>query len=585
MSNFCYEKDQFLYNGQATRIISGAIHYFRVVPEYWEDRLQKLLACGFNTVETYIPWNFHEPKKGQFQFNGMADVAQFIQIAGDLGLHVIVRPSPYICAEWEFGGLPAWLLAEPELRLRCADPNYLNHVDDYYAELLPRLEPLLCTHGGPIIAMQIENEYGSYGNDQKYLDHIKRKMLEHGMNVLLFTSDGAEDAMIQGGMMPGVLATANFGSRAEESFHKLGEYQPNAPYMCMEYWNGWFDHWGKPHHARDADDVANVLEDMLKLGGSVNFYMFHGGTNFGLYNGANCMTDRYDYQATVTSYDYDSLLNESGDPTDKYWKVRDVLSKYGFEGTRELPVAIPKKAYGTIQMTGQALLSDQLLQISSPIHTVYPKTMEKLGQEYGYCLYTTHISGPRPSKEFEVQEVRDRAQVYMNGEVIGVLERWNPDQKLSFEVPEGGATIEILVENMGRINYGPYLEDRKGITEGVRHGFQFLSEWTSYPLPLDNLSELTFDPIGSELPKQPCFYQGHLCIEEIADTFIHLDGWKKGIIFINGFNLGRYWEIGPQQTLYIPAPLLKLGDNEIIIFEQHGTETREIRFMDHAILG
>lgn len=581
---FSYENDQFLYNGQPTHIISGAIHYFRVVPQYWEDRMKKLLACGFNTVETYIPWNFHEPKKGQFQFNGMADVVHFIEIAGNLGLHVIVRPSPYICAEWEFGGLPAWLLAEQGLRLRCADPNYLNHVDEYYEELLPKLKPLLCTNGGPIIAMQIENEYGSYGNDKKYLNHIKQKMLEQGMNVLLFTSDGAEDAMLQGGMVPGALATANFGSRAEESFLKLGEYQPNTPYMCMEYWNGWFDHWGKPHHCRDADDVANVLEDMLKLNGSVNFYMFHGGTNFGFYNGANCMTDRYDYQPTVTSYDYDSLLNESGDPTQKYWKVREVLSKFGF-ASNELPVAMPKKSYGKIQMTGQALLRDQLLQVSSPIDTIYPETMEKLGQEYGYCLYSTHISGPRPSKEFVVQEVHDRAQVFVNGEDIGIIERWKPEQTLSFEVPAEGALIEILVENMGRINYGPYLEDRKGITEGVRHGFQFLSEWTSYTLPLDNLSELTFKPIESKLTNAPCFYQGNLCIEEIADTFVHLEGWQKGVIFINGFNLGRYWNIGPQQTLYVPAPLLKLGNNEIIIFEQHGTETNEINFKEHAILG
>ncbi len=588
MNIFNYENDQFYYNGEPIRIISGAIHYFRVVPEYWEDRLKKLQACGFNTVETYIPWNLHEPKKGQFQFSGMADVVRFIETAGNMGLHVIVRPSPYICAEWEFGGLPAWLLAEPGMRLRSTDPSYLKHVEDYYAELLPRLKPLLCTNGGPVIAMQIENEYGSFGNDQKYLNHIKQSMLGHGMDVLLFTSDGAEDAMLQGGMMPGVLETANFGSRAEESFDKLTQYQPHGPKMCMEYWNGWFDHWGIPHHDREAEDVSGVLEDMLKANGSVNFYMFHGGTNFGFYNGANAMTDRYDYQATVTSYDYDAVLNESGDPTEKYWKVREVLSKYGFTDTSEQPVAsMPKKNYGSVRMTERALLSEQLHRISSPIHTDYPETMERLGQEYGYCLYTTRISGPRPSKELAIQEVRDRAQVFVNGADAGVIERWKPEEKMFLEVPEEGAHLEILVENMGRINYGPYLQDPKGITEGVRHGFQFLSDWTIYPLPLDNLSELIFESIGidAELPKQPSFYRGQLVIEEAADTFVHLDGWQKGVIFINGFNLGRYWNIGPQQTLYIPGPLLKPGNNEIIIFEQHGTNTTEITFIDQAILG
>lgn len=309
MASFTVQGDQFLYEGTPLTLVSGAIHYFRVIPEYWKDRLSKLKACGFNTVETYVAWNIHEPQEGKFCFTGMADIVTFIETAAELGLHVIVRPSPYICAEWEFGGMPAWLLAEDGMRLRCYDEVFLSKIDSYYDVLLPKLKPLLCTNGGPIIAMQIENEYGSYGNDLKYLEHIQESMISRGMDILLFTSDGPEDFMLQGGMVPGVLETVNFGSRTEEAFNSLKQVQPDKPLMCMEYWNGWFDHWNKPHHTRDAQDAVHVFEDMLKAGGSVNFYMFHGGTNFGFYNGAN---NHGIYEPTVTSYDYDSPLTEWG---------------------------------------------------------------------------------------------------------------------------------------------------------------------------------------------------------------------------------------------------------------------------------
>ncbi|MGO4696435.1 beta-galactosidase family protein [Paenibacillus sp. 2TAB26] len=587
MASFRVQGNQFLYEDKPITILSGAIHYFRVIPGYWKDRLLKLKACGFNTVETYVAWNMHEPQEGKFCFTGMADIVAFIEIAAELELHVIVRPSPYICAEWEFGGMPAWLLAEDGMRLRCYDELFLSKVDAYYDVLLPMLKPLLCTNGGPIIAMQIENEYGSYGNDLKYLEHIKESMISRGMDVLLFTSDGPEDFMLQGGMIPGVLETVNFGSRTEEAFNSLKQVQPDKPLMCMEYWNGWFDHWNKPHHTRDAQEAVQVFEDMLNAGGSVNFYMFHGGTNFGFYNGAN---NHGKYEPTVTSYDYDSPLTEWGDITEKYVLLRELIAKHFGTALMPLPEPVRKMGYGDVQMKPVAPLFDVLPLLSTPVQRACPEPMEKLGQDYGFILYTTKVSGPRLNCSLVLQEVHDRALVFLDGEYKGVIERWDP-QPIEFDVPEGGADLRILVENMGRTNYGPYLRDYKGITEGVRLGFQFLFDWTIHSLPLHNIAQLEQAPAAEERVQDingPTFYQGSFHIEQesnIADTFLALEGWTKGIVFVNGFNLGRYWEAGPQKTLYVPGPLLRTGANEIVVFELHGAKTLQVTLQDTPDLG
>ncbi len=573
-----------MYEGAPVRLLSGAIHYFRVVPEYWTDRLLKLKACGLNAVETYVPWNIHEPRKGEFHFAGQNDLESFVRLAGELGLHVIVRPSPYICAEWEFGGLPAWLLEDANLRLRCYDESYLKHVDEYFDELLPRLKPLLCTNGGPVIALQIENEYGSYGNDKRYLSYIRDAMVGKGMDVLLFTSDGPEDHMLQGGMIDGVLATVNFGSKPTEAFHKLREYQADGPLMCMEFWNGWFDHWMESHQTRPPSEVAEALDEMLGAGASVNFYMFHGGTNFGFYNGANHV---HQYEPTTNSYDYDTLLNESGEPTPKFYAVREVLEKHVQLPALQLPEPIAKRAYGRVVMKLQASLFEQLDALSEPVLRACPEPMEKLGQSQGYILYSTFVRGPRSEAQLTLQEVRDRALVFVDGEHRGVIERWSP-RTLPITVPEQGVRLDILVENMGRINYGPYLRDPKGITEGVRLDNQFLYGWTMYPLPLSSLIELVFTEVqGEEKPSNshPVFYKGMLEIDQPADTFITLEGWTKGNVFINGVHLGRYWEVGPTKTLYIPAPLLRAGVNEFIVFELHGTAEAVVTLTDQADLG
>ncbi|QUW24058.1 beta-galactosidase [Sporosarcina sp. Marseille-Q4063] len=572
-------KDLYL-NDEKIQLISGAIHYFRVVPEYWEDRLLKLKACGFNCVETYVPWNLHEPKEGEFNFEGLANIEEFIRIADRVGLHVIVRPSPYICAEWEFGGLPSWLLADSNMKFRTYYEPYLDKVDNYYDVLLKKLVPLLQTNGGPIIAMQIENEYGSFGNDKKYLNYIKDSLIKRGIDVLLFTSDGPTDLMLQGGSVEGVLATVNFGSRPKEAFDKLQSYFPNTPNIVMEYWNGWFDHWGEEHHERDPAETAQTFEEMLERGDSVNFYMFHGGTNFGFYNGANF--DKV-HQPTVTSYDYDCPISETGDITPKFHAVREAVSKHKDIGELVLPEPIPKIDYGKVEMTEVVGLFDALDMISESVQKANPETMEKLGQAYGFTLYRTFLEGPKDEAALTIQEVRDRALVFIDNEYKGVIDRWD-NETISFAVPKEGVQIDLLVENMGRINYGPMMNDPKGITEGVRFERQFLFDWTMYPLPMDNLQNLSFSKLNNEVNK-PTFYKGNFEVEEVGDTFVELPGWVKGFVVVNGFNLGRYWEIGPQETLYLPGPILKKGENEIIIFELHPSENKEINLIDTHKLG
>lgn len=587
-----YKDDHYILDGEPFRIMSGAIHYFRVVPQYWEDRLLKLKACGFNTVETYIAWNVHEPLEGQFNFNGIADVAGFIKLAGELGLHVIVRPSPFICAEWEFGGLPGWLLQYSDMHLRCYDPRYLEKVDCYYDQLIPQLVPLLSSNGGPIIAVQVENEYGSYGNDTEYLRYLHDGLVRRGIDVLLFTSDGPTDEMLIGGTIDDVHATVNFGSRVTESFQKFREHRSGEPLMCMEYWNGWFDHWMEPHHVRDGSDVAAVLDEMLEQGASVNFYMFHGGTNFGFYNGANHING---YEPTVTSYDYDAPLTEWGDITDKYRAIAEVMKKHGFHSGCALPEPIAKKHYGKVAMSQHGSLLAQLNNLTTAKQSVWIEPMEKLDQAYGFILYSTWVKGPRNGQKLYIQDVRDRAQVFLDGKLLGVIERWNP-QALTIDVPKEGARLDILVENMGRINYGPLLRDAKGITEGVRIDNQFQYNWSIYPLPFDEtmLSKVAFEQLSlpnephdalhdeqlsserinqtsnqqlSKADDSPVLYRGYVEVEEIGDTFLRFDGWNKGVVWVNGFNIGRYWEAGPQRALYVPGPLLKKGMNEITMLE------------------
>ena len=587
MGILTYKDDKFYLDSKPYVIMSGAMHYFRIPREYWRDRLQKLLECGLNTVETYTPWNLHEPKEGQFDFSGNLDIEAYIDTARELGLNVILRPGPYICAEWDMGGLPSWLLNYSDISLRCYDPLFLSKVENYYKELLSRIRPRLSTNGGNVFMLQIENEYGSFGDDKRYLDAVADIYKKEGMDCLLFTSDGPCLCMLSGGSMENYLCTGNFGSSPEENFKAIREYRGVEPFMCCEYWCGWFDHWGEEHHVRPPEEVKADIGEFLRLGASFNIYMFHGGTNFAFTNGAN--HDK-GYQPTVTSYDYNAPLSEAGDRTPLYYHIRERIKESGYPVPEMTAKDSEKKAYGKVALCEYAPLFENLEKLSSPVFAPEPCNMEKLGQDFGYILYRTDMSLATDGWELHFDRVSDRAQIFINGEQKGVAERWKPETlentHIGIPLKKGEtARLDILCENMGRVNYGPKIRDPKGIM-GVRFGNQYHFGWNMYPLPMKDLSGLSFKPCN-EAFEGPAFFKGNLKIEgKPADTFIRLDGFTKGFVTVNGKNIGRYFNpMGPQKTLYVPAPFLREGDNEIIVFESDKTDTFEVELCDIHDLG
>ncbi len=583
MSILTYNNDTFLLDGKPYTILSGTMHYFRIPRAYWHDRLLKLKECGFNTVETYTCWNLHEPKEGEFDFSGMLDIEAYVETAAELGLNVILRPGPYICAEWDLGGLPPWILSYENIALRCDDDRFVAMVRRYYTELFRRLTPHLSTKGGNIIMVQIENEYGSYGNDKAYLNKVVDIYRDCGVDCLLFTSDGPEAAMFNGGTLPDHLCVANFGSRPKEAFASLKKYRPDQPCMCGEFWCGWFDHWYEEHHVRDSSEVIAVFKEMLDLGGSVNFYMFHGGTNFGFMNGANYFDQ---YQPTVTSYDYNAPVSEAGDITPLYLEMRALVEEHFGKLPEMTAKNTEKAAYGKVRLTEKASLFDTLDAISAPVPTAVPKFMEDIGQNHGFTLYSTTLRGPLANPVMKYNCVNDRAIVYVNGEKKGIIERTRRQDEIRIELGAGEtAKLDILLENMGRINYGPDMRDKKGIT-GVRFSQQYHFGWEMFPLPMTDLSAVRYMPHDGGVD-DASFLRGTLTVEGTPhDTFIRLDGFHHGFVMVNGFNLGRYYnDAGPQKTLYCPAPMLKEGVNEIVVFETDGSEGNVIEFTDTPDLG
>ncbi|RSJ93926.1 glycoside hydrolase family 35 protein [Streptococcus cristatus] len=574
----------FYLDGQEFKILSGAIHYFRIQPEDWYHSLYNLKALGFNTVETYVPWNMHEPKKGQFDFQGILDIEKFLQIAQDLGLYAIVRPSPFICAEWEFGGMPAWLLTE-DMRIRSSEASYLQAVADYYDELLPRLVPRLLDKGGNILMMQVENEYGSYGEDKDYLRAIRQMMLDRGLDCPLFTSDGPWRATLKAGTLieEDLFVTGNFGSKADYNFAQMQEFfdehDKKWPLMCMEFWDGWFNRWKEPIIKRDPEELAQAVHEVLKQG-SINLYMFHGGTNFGFMNGCSArgVTDL----PQVTSYDYDALLDEQGNPTPKYFAVQKMMATYYPEYPQMKPLTKESFELRDIALSEKVSLFETLPDLAQPVESLYPVKMEDLGQSYGYLLYRTESSWDADEEKIRVIDGRDRMQLFMDGKLMATQYQTEIGQDI-FVAGEKKAThrIDVLMENMGRVNYGhKFLADtqRKGIRTGVCKDLHFLLNWQQYPLSFENTENIDFSKGWQQ--EQPAFYAFDFEMKALKDTYLDLSGFGKGLAFVNGVNIGRFWNVGPTLSLYIPHSLLKEGHNRIIIFETEGEYEESINLVN-----
>ncbi|MBQ7225669.1 MAG: beta-galactosidase [Clostridia bacterium] len=559
---FKIEGNKFIKDGEEIKIISGAVHYFRNMKDTWRDIFKKMVAMGLNCVETYCAWNMHEKKMGEFDFTGNLDLYEFIKTAEEEGLMAIVRPGPYICAEWEFGGLPWWLQTMDDMEIRCQNKTYMERFELYLKAVFDQIRPLLSTNGGPIIMMQCENEYGYYGDDKEYLKALYQIYRKYGIDVPLFTSDGTGEEDLLDGTIEGCLPTLNFGSRVEENFRAHDKLFPNAPKMCMEMWNGWFDAWGDGfHHTTSAEDYAAVVDQMLTKG-SLNMYMLIGGTNFGFTSGAN----HYEkFAPDVTSYDYDAPLTECGDVTPKYMALRQVIQKHTNKQLPSVPANRAKKAYGAVKLNTQGSLFDNLDNLSKPQFSNVPKCMEAYGQGYGYIAYTTKLNRDYVNTDLSFESLGDRAQVYVNRTLQGII--YVNDDELKVKInAKAGDTLTVLVENMGRANFGPKMMRKKGIAGRVLLGRRIHYNWDVYTLPMDNLDKLKYG--AAEEPSR--FYKGTFTVDKAADTFLYTDSFKKGFVTVNGFNVGRYWEIGPQRSLYIPASLLKEGENEIVLFESDG---------------
>lgn len=590
---------KFYMDSKPFDIYSGAMHYFRTVPEYWEDRLTKLKAAGFNTVETYVCWNLHEKKPGEFDFSGILDIEKYLEIAQKVGLYAIVRPGPYICAEWDFGGLPAWLLKDKNMQIRCMYPDYLKCVDRFYKELLPRLVPHLESHGGNIIAMQVENEYGSYGNDKDYLRYVEKLTRDCGIDCLLFTSDGNTNNMISGGSLPDIYKVLNFGSRSRTAFNVLKGFENDGPNMCGEFWCGWFDHWRDKHHTRNSLEIVNEIKGFIDNSASFNMYMFHGGTNFGFTAGAN-HNQGHGYEPTVTSYDYCAMLTEWGDYTPAYHAVRKLLcEKQGIEPP-ELPESPKLQSIGKVELTEAASLFENLDNIGEKHHVPVPEGMEYFGQNFGLIYYETTLKGKYNASPMYVKNVHDFADVYFDGEkktsidrtlysvegkttLKDVIFKKKKGESSPFLMPalSGERKIGVLVDTMGRVNYGENMLDRKGISD-IYLGIQRLMNYDVWTLPLDNLDKLKYS--SSVKKEEPVFLKGSFKTDSKADCFVHLDGFNRGCVYINGFNLGRFWKVGPQKSLYIPGTLLK-DENEIIVFNIGGYSKPTVSITDKHNLG
>jgi beta-galactosidase len=565
----------FLLDGKPFQMISGEMHYTRVPREAWRARMRAAKAMGLNTIGTYVFWNVHEPEKGRFDFSGNNDIAAYVRMAKEEGLWVVLRPSPYVCAEWEFGGYPYWLQQEKGLVVRSTNPRYLAEYRKYITAVGRQLAPLQVNHGGNILMVQVENEYGSYGSDKAYLDTNRRLFREAGFDGLLYTCDPAPD--LENGHVSGLLPAVNgLDDTARVKAVIRAHHDGKGPFYIAEWYPAWFDWWGAPHHTVPAADHAPALDAVLSAGISINMYMFHGGTTRGFMNGANYKGST-PYQPQTSSYDYDAPLDEAGNPTEKFMAFRSVIQKHVDHPLPPVPTAKPAVALPPIHLTVRQSLFTHL-----PVPVVHrtPLTFEALGQAYGFVLYRTLLKAASTGL-LTVGGLRDYGQVFVNGRRVGVLDR-RLDQDSVLIAAHASDTLDILVENLGRINFGPYLlQNEKGITGSVTLDGTELQGWRMYKLPFANAPDVI---PGGVAQQAPMLSAGSFRLEKPEDTYLDMSAWGKGCAWVNGHNLGRYWYIGPQQTLYVPAEWLRRGDNKVVVFDEAGVAYPDLTTLDHAIL-
>ena len=587
--SFAAGKNTFLLNGKPFVVKAAEVHYPRIPRPYWEHRIKMCKALGMNTLCLYVFWNIHEQKEGVYDFTGQNDVAEFCRLAQKNGMYVIVRPGPYVCAEWEMGGLPWWLLKKKDIRLRERDPYFLERVRLFEKEVGKQLAPLTIENGGPIIMVQVENEYGSYGEDKPYVSEIRDIVRQSGFDkVALFQCDWASNFTRNG--LDDLIWTMNFGTGAniDNQFRRLKELRPESPLMCSEFWSGWFDKWGARHETRPADDMVAGIDEMLSKGISFSLYMTHGGTSFAHWAGANSPG----FAPDVTSYDYDAPINEWGLPTEKYWTLRRTMQKYADGG--KLP-NVPKAPMNIISVP--QFKFTEYAPIVCGIDTIVEsrdvKTMEELDMGWGSMFYETTLPTVSTPSLLTLNDCHDFAQVFIDGKYIGKIDRVKNEKSIVLPAIKSGQKLTILIEAMGRINFGRAIKDFKGITKSVTltaecegHQLTFdLKNWRIATIPCDY--QTAVNALSSAQPHsslafpsaaERCFfvlhpsfkkgyYRANFTLKKVGDTFINMEAFGKGMVYVNGHALGRFWNIGPQQTLYVPGCWLKKGKNEVVVLD------------------
>ncbi|HLK27710.1 MAG TPA: beta-galactosidase [Puia sp.] len=579
--SFALGDSVFLLDNKPFQMISGEMHYSRIPREAWRQRMKMARAMGLNTIGTYVFWNVQEPEKGKFEFSGNSDIAAFVKTAQEEGLWVVLRPSPYVCAEWEFGGYPYWLQNENGLVVRSKEKKYLKEYKNYLMALGKQLAPLQINHGGNILMIQIENEYGSYGSDKNYLEINQKIFRDAGFDGLLYTCDPVND--IAKGYLPGLLPAVN-GTDDPQKIKQLVRKYHNGkgPYYIAEWYPAWFDWWGTSHHVVPAEKYAAPLDSMLSAGISVNMYMFHGGTTRGFMNGAN-YNNKNPYEPQISSYDYDAPLDEAGNATPKFMAFRSVIQKHlpAGETLPEVPAAKPVTSIDEIHFTEATSIFSVL---SSPKINPELLSFEDLHQAYGFMLYRTTLNGGEKGK-LVLKDLRDYALVFINGKRAGVLDRRHNDSSIGISMPKGKVTLDILVENLGRVNFGPYLlKNKKGITQKVLFNNKELKNWQMFSLPFNNVNTVKKNPGNSNYAEAPVIRKGTFNLSKVGDAYLDMSKWGKGVVWVNGYNLGRYWNVGPQQTIYVPVEWLKPGNNEIVVLELIKPQQNILRGIEKPIL-